>query len=273
MGKKMQLSADSVLFHVLRESSCPGPSAINVQLDGRDAYSLAKGESGEIWLVPGQHHVRLWSPGTWTNWDFDEETHDYPPASHQDFVVRCASSWFKNDITLASRTWCDRFATLRALERGESIEALDKFAWEIVEGPLLVEPTGETFYVEDNSGSSVSSLRVHKVENEWTRTVIVGSDFTQTKGVALQIGVSLLALEAKLESAVTSRFSVKQGERRLIAQEVQVQVPAYSRLEVRVAWKMIWQTGVIRVTGRRKTIEIPFRFAHSQEFDRHTVSR
>jgi hypothetical protein len=275
MFKRKRIAVDSAELHVLRENACEGPLILHVQVDGRDVISLETGHEGAAWLAPGEHHlhVRAWS-GAVSSWEPFEKDFLSEPSAHQDFAIRCTRGrWFqKNRIGVFERTWCDRLRAPQAVAGPKNGIDWTEYSFEVIEHGLEEEPAGETSYIEDNLHSSISSTRTITVENEWTRTLIFGRDQTHTQGISATIGVSVLSLEARLETAVTSHYSIQQGERQTFSQEVQERIPAHTRLKVIVDWKYVWQNGVVRISGQDKTIDVPFRLVQSLGFDRRSLT-
>jgi hypothetical protein len=84
--------------------------------------------------------------------------------------------------------------------------------------------------------------------------------------------VGWVTVTAKAENSVTSRYSLQQGERTKVTHEVEVNVPARTRVTVFVHWKLVWHHGVVKMSGPAGSADVPFRFVHSLDYDRYTVS-
>jgi len=261
-------------LHVLRESACPGPMELVVQVDGMDVTSLEAGDAKSVRLSPGSHsmHVRAWywamrSVGT-AEWDFNVVA-----GEEIEVMLRCVRHFLiKDEIRIRQLAWRGKVLEDRHPVRAGRTPDWSQYQFEVFETRFNVEPAGERHFVEDNTYSDVSSTRVLRVENEWSRTVILGGESTVTRGVTLQIGVSWLNIQPKLESTITHLYSIEQGERHQVSEEVQVEVPARTRLEVVVSWRTVWREGLVRITGPGGAVDVPFKFVNSMEFDRYTTS-
>jgi hypothetical protein len=266
---------DSGWLHVLREAACPGPSEVYVQVDGIDIAHLGKGKHTSARLAPGEHlvHVRP-RAGSWRSWQPHEQSITISCAEEREFTIRCQTGGFfkKNTINMHERPWRFQVRTGRP-PSGKPAVDWSRHTFQVFETGLVQEPAGQTSFVEDNSASSLSSSRSTRVENEWTRTIVIGGGATATKGVSAGLRVGWASVEASVENAVTSQYAIEQGERRQVSQEVSVQVPARSRVEVLVSWRLTWQTGFVRITDPKgTTTDVPFKFVHSLDFDRYSVS-
>jgi hypothetical protein len=247
-----------------------------VQVDGRDVMGLETGKEAAAWLAPGEHHlhIRAWNAAM-SSWAPYEKDISFEPGAHHDLSIRCTpGGWFqKNTIGVFERPWCDRLRTPQAsanIGRGLDWTA---YTFEVEEQGLQQEPFGTSSYIEDNLQSSVSANRTNSIENEWIRTITFGSDRTQTRAVSAALGIDSFSLETRLETTVSNRYSIQRGERQKVSQQVDVEVPPHTRLEVFISWKLIWQTGIIRISGQDKTVEVPFKFVHSLDFDRSSISK
>jgi hypothetical protein len=274
-NRRELVSDDSGWLHILRESACPGPREVRLQIDGMDVAKLTRGKSKSVRLAPGEHRIHLRSSaGNWSSWVPLEETLRFAPGEELEFTICCVAGGFikKPLIAMQRRLWRDQ---IRHGKQPVARQGVDwsRHSFQVFETGLVQEPAGQTSFVEDNTGSSVSSSRITRVENEWTRTIVIGGGSTTTNGISAQLNVGWVSVEAKTENAVTSQYSIEQGERRQVSQEVQLHVPAWSRVDVRVSWKLVWQTGFVRITDPNGAItDVPFRFVHSMDFDRYSVS-
>ena len=266
---------DSGFIHVLRESSCNGPWVLIIEIDGRDYARLSKGQTQSIRVAPGKHRVKARPWGMASNSVPPEEGEfAVDPQGNVDLVVRCdrGGGLFKKlYMTLEERRW-------RGLVRmggdppPERAVDWSSYRFDVTEVETVVEPAGSTSHIEDNSMSDVPSTHKITVENEWTRTIVVSGESQMIKGFAAGLGVGWLTLSAQVESSLCSQFSIQQGERRTVKQEVEVLVPAGSRLTITVHWKLAWRKGYVTIVGPGGQTIVPYQFIQNVDFDRYTVS-
>lgn len=264
---------DSAYLHFRRESSCEGPFFLTVEVDSRDCAKLRKGGDRTLRVAPGEHRVKVRGAGGAIPAATMVQA---GPREDVDLVLWCHkknSFWDfpKSVVNIARRPW-------RGLVRGDgptpSERTVDwaRYRIEILDTKLTTEPAGQTEHVEDNSRSDGSSVRRSTVENEYVQTIVIGADTTETRGFAATLGVGWLTVAAKVENAVTSRWSIEQGRHQKVKEEVELYVPARTRITVVVHWKIIWQHGHARISGPAGSVDVPFRFIHSLNFDRYTSS-
>ena len=135
-----------------------------------------------------------------------------------------------------------------------------------------MELAGRTSFIEDNRQGDTPVRRQQVVSHEWVRTVSVGAEQTDTRGISLGLNVGWLTIEWQVEQAVTRQFSITGSERHSFEQAVQTEVPARSCIQVFIEWKHVWRHGFVRVTGPRGYwANIPYRFIYGVEFDRSIV--
>jgi hypothetical protein len=237
--------------------------------------SFERGENASVKLAPREHaiHIRPWREA-WRNWIPFETTLTVAAQEERQFTIRCAPGGFfrKNTIELHARQWRDQ---IRSGNRSVSAPDINwsNYKFQVFETSLIQEEAGQTSFVGDNTGSPVALTRATRVENELTRTIVIGGSSTETKGIAAGLQVGWIAVKAKIESMVTTQYSIQQDERRQISHEVVISVPPRSRVEVIVSWKRVWQNGFVRITDRdRLATDVPFRFVDNLDFDRHYLS-
>jgi hypothetical protein len=275
-NSRPELPDDSAYLYILRESACPGPYQLYLQVDGVDQAQLEKGHYATIRLAPGEHrlHLRAWELA-WRSIGTAEMEIEVEPNEIRELTVRVEQKFLQKDVIhFFPHAWRNK---VRDGARPPDIPGTidwSRYRLEIVETGLMEEPAGPTSHVEDNTDSDLPIWRQTKVANEWSQDIVLGGEVGYTKGVSARLGVSWLSVEAKLEKNIKRQYAIQQGQRQLVAHEVQIQIPARSRVQVTVNWKRIWRQGLIRIHDATNgtMAEIPFRVLHSMDFDRHSIS-
>jgi hypothetical protein len=276
-GKRSRpvLPDDSAYVHVLRESACPGPLILHVQMDGQDVAQLEKGQNTRIQLAPGEHrmHVRPWKVAM-RNTAEQEQSLTLQPSEELDVMIKCRlRGLFQKDvIEIAETPWRGKVRNGQPVARVSTVD-WSRYQFYVVETGLRQEWTGSSSFTEDNRGSDVAARRQRTVETEWSRGVSLGGSTDRTRSVAAGLGIGWLTLQSQVETTVSHWFSLQQSERCRIEQVLELEIPARTFVQVTVVWKTLWQEGVVRVVGPRGPApDVPFRFVHSREFDRYTTT-
>lgn len=150
--------------------------------------------------------------------------------------------------------------------------------WPVYETPASPDtrPAGvatvmETSRVEEAIGQETrsidsgpaSAVRRIKATRRWTRHIELDDGHMKTGGV----GVAGFKFSA--ETILRRRYGEETEQ--IFEEEIELSIPAYTRLELVLHWKRIWQEGVVvGVDTAGATIQIPFRAAVSLTFDQVT---
>jgi hypothetical protein len=265
---------DSAYLHILRESACQGPIFLNIQLDGQRVAQLEKSTNHTARLAPGEHrlHVAGWKLAS-RNLDPAEQTIHLNPSEELDLLVSCTrQGWFKHDsVIMKEYPWRGKVRDGRPAARSSFID-WSQYDISCYDQGLSMEPAGRTSFIEDNRQGDTPVRRQQVVRHEWVRTVSVGAEQTDTRGISLGLNVGWLTIEWQVEQAVTRQFSITGSERHSFEQAVETEVPARSCIQVFIEWKHVWRHGFVRVTGPRGYwANIPYRFIYGVEFDRSIV--
>ena len=165
-------------------------------------------------------------------------------------------SW--NQLTLV-RT--DRDATVSPAPR-DAARILD-----VTETHRSEEPIGTETRRIDNLAGTARLTRTMRVTREWTRTVSLDHNASSGTTTGAQVGPDWLALQTSVEQSLSQTYSVSTGRREEFVEEIGVEVEPGTAVTVVLAWKRLWQHGVVRVLSRESPVEVSFRLAVGITFD------
>ena len=104
------------------------------------------------------------------------------------------------------------------------------------------------------------------------REYTLGYDNSYTKGLSVGLGPAWLAVKAGMESCVAERYSIRTQEARRFEEKMTVRVPAGSRLQINLDWKVLFQHGSVVTTDSSTEIaNIPFSVAVGLTFDQRQI--
>jgi hypothetical protein len=148
--------------------------------------------------------------------------------------------------------------------------------WEVVaveETVRFEKPVGRDERILDASRSNATATRSLSFSREWTETVSVESEKTQTMGGGISLSMAdLIKLEGSAETALKSHYGVSSQRRQTSTEEVSLTVPAGTRLKIILHWKELWQGGSVRlrnVSGAE--VRVPFAVRSGITFDQETI--
>ncbi len=139
----------------------------------------------------------------------------------------------------------------------------------ITESERSEEPLGVDRRLIDNSKSSTKLTRRFSISKEWTKTYTIEYEKSQVDGTQFNIGVNeSVGFQASSEETIRKQYSISEEEKETYLDEVEVEVPGFTKLSLSFQWKRIWQHGLIRLCAQNdKEICIPFRVAVGITFD------
>lgn len=139
---------------------------------------------------------------------------------------------------------------------------------QVTETTRIEEWLGEDVRLIDNRSSPAPVTRSLKASREWTRTLTVGENNSQTLGG--DVGVNLLWLSAKgsIEAELQRSLSLAIGSNHLFEEEISVTVPERTAVRIQLGWKRIWQCGNAHTLLPDNSMHIvPYRVVVSVTFD------
>lgn len=144
----------------------------------------------------------------------------------------------------------------------------------IVETERMEEHLGNEMREIDNSHSKVGIQRTIRVSREWVQSCVVERETTAKVGGELSVGKAwVVDLKATAEGAVRKKYELKTEERKSYSEELTIEVPANTKVQVVLKWKQLWQCGVVLVRSDKDGAEarIPFKVCIGPTFDQCQV--
>jgi len=131
---------------------------------------------------------------------------------------------------------------LRSQRAGDAVE--------ISETSITEEAIGSEERTINNLGSDTGVRRRFSVSKEWSRSYVIEHEELSKLSSNLSIGpdkASTIGLAA--EESIRKNYSVSDGERHQYAEEVEIDVPARTKVRIVFHWKRLWQHGVVKVSA------------------------
>ena len=163
-----------------------------------------------------------------------------------------------------------RFKTKAA---GQPALSVDPAIVGIEETERQEESFGDDSRLVDNSKSSATVRRKFAVSKEWSRTYAVEYEKARVTGGGLDVGLTQnLSLKSSCEQTIRRHFSISEDTKETYSEEVEIEVPAATKLRIVFQWKRILQCGFIKVRKPNNEISIvPYRVAVAVTFDQTQV--
>jgi DNA-directed RNA polymerase subunit RPC12/RpoP len=134
------------------------------------------------------------------------------------------------------------------------------------------EEIGTDKRVIDNSMSSVGSKRKFTVSKQWAKSYSVEYEKTQTENSGISVGLEDIGIKASLEETIRKQFAISEETREVYSEEVEINIPGSTKLNVFFHWKKIWQHGYVKFKNQEGELsEVPFRVAIGVTFDQLQV--
>jgi len=151
----------------------------------------------------------------------------------------------------------------------EELEVLAK----ILETDRLEENIGVDHRVIDNSMSSTKLTRRFSVSKEWAKSYTVEYEKVQVAGIDFNIGISeAVSVKAVSEETIKRKYFLSNETKEICSEEVEIEVPAFTKLSVIFKWKRIIQRGFILVRNQNNIeVKIPFQVIVGVTFDQRHV--
>jgi hypothetical protein len=131
----------------------------------------------------------------------------------------------------------------------------------------------------DNRNNKVRLERNLKVFKEWTKTIQISIEKTETSSIETKLGSSLglsksssitTELKSALEEKVSEHFQISRQEKQHYEESIKMEIPANESVELKIKWKQIWQCGYISLKNEETSEElsrIPFKYLEHITFD------
>ncbi len=142
----------------------------------------------------------------------------------------------------------------------------------VTETDRMEESMGTDTRIIDNSMSSVSLKRKFTVSKQWTRTYSIEYEKIQTEGSGLTIGIEETSIRTSVEEKIRKQFAISEETNEIYSEEVEIDVPGSTKLNVFFQWKRLWQCGFIKFRSpNNEEFRVPFRVAVGVTFDQLQV--
>jgi hypothetical protein len=144
----------------------------------------------------------------------------------------------------------------------------------IVETQRVEELLGEEVREIDNSQSAVEIQRKIRVSREWSQLYSIERESTAKIGGELSVeGAWIVDFKATAEGAIRKRYELSTEDKKSYSEELTIEVPPRTKVQVVLKWKQIWQCGIVLVRNGSDGTEsqIPFRVCLGPTFDQRQV--
>ncbi|MFD3998374.1 hypothetical protein [Streptomyces sp. NPDC058583] len=132
----------------------------------------------------------------------------------------------------------------------------------------IEELLGEDVRLIDNRASPAPVTRSLKASREWTRTLTLGEDRSETLGGNVSANLLWLSAKGSIEAELQRTLSLAIGSTHLFEEEIGVTVPERTAVRIVLGWKRIWQCGEARVLLPDRSVHIvPYQVVVSVTFD------
>lgn len=131
------------------------------------------------------------------------------------------------------------------------------------------ESLGDESRVIDNYRSPSAMTRKFTISREWNKGYVIEYEKSDANKHEIAIGASeAVNIKAVTENALREQYSVSEGRKESASEEVEITVPANTKLCIIFQWKRIWQNGVIKLTDEKEQeFTVPYRIAVGITFD------
>jgi hypothetical protein len=152
--------------------------------------------------------------------------------------------------------------------------------FKLIETERVEEFIGSEQRLIDNSKSAISLSRKFTLSKEWNQSYAIDYERATTVGgdigLGLNIGFGFLKLgDAKLtfQRLIQEKYSIAEGIKLAYGEDIELQIPQYTKLRVFFRWKRIWQHGVVQFKDQQtqQEFEVPFRVAIGITFDQTQI--
>ncbi|MDJ1168530.1 hypothetical protein PMG71_03710 [Roseofilum sp. BLCC_M154] len=130
------------------------------------------------------------------------------------------------------------------------------------------ENIGDDKRIIDNLKSPAILRRKFTVSKNWKRSYTIEYEAVQVDGHEFSLGIQGTGLKFLTEESLRRQYSISENSQETYTEEVEIEVPAFTRLAVIFHWKRILQNGSIRITNNQgQEFDIPFHIVAGLTFD------
>ncbi|MFE3193915.1 hypothetical protein ACFXHA_33275 [Nocardia sp. NPDC059240] len=138
---------------------------------------------------------------------------------------------------------------------------------EVIEAQRTEEPMGDETRTIDNRTGAANVVRVVRASREWSHTITFGTDRSRRTNNEFGFGPQWASVKHTIETALRDTYSNSSDFRESHSEEITVNVPAGSCIQLVLHWKRILQRGTVRVQRGRRVVEVPFQTVVGVTFD------
>lgn len=144
----------------------------------------------------------------------------------------------------------------------------------VVETERFEEPIGNDERVIDASKTSAAVARNLTFTKEWSRSLTIESEKTNTHSVAAGLGFDSISIRSTAEAAVRNRYEVSTTDHEAHTEEMSINVPAGTRQRIILHWKRVWQRGIVQLVDKSgRQLDVPFNIAVDVTFDQEVIDQ
>jgi hypothetical protein len=139
----------------------------------------------------------------------------------------------------------------------------------IIETARSEEVFGVDRRLIDNSKSSTKLTRRFSVSKEWAKTYSIEYEKAFVDGAEFNVELSeVFSIKASSEETLRKQYALSEETKETYLEEVEIEVPSFTKLSLIFQWKRIWQHGFIRLQiQNNKEIKIPCQIVVGVTFD------
>jgi hypothetical protein len=229
-------------------------NAVLIEVDGREVGRLRNGQNLVTHVESGRRNLRA---RQWTSPGVPLEL-DLAPGEEVQLEIKMVGA---NRLTLIR---ADEAAAVSP-EPPAAPQVAQVLG--VTETHRSEEPIGTETRRIDNTSGPARVTRTMRVTREWSRTVSLDHTSSDGTSTGAQVGPDWLALRTSVEQSLSQTYSVSTGRREEFVEEISVEVDPGTAVTVVLAWKRLWQHGVVHVLSGGSPVEVPFRLAVGITYD------
>lgn len=264
------------IIHVLRRRAWAARAvAFHVEIDGQEMGKLRNGENVSLVVTPGFHAIQIRAPSgghsrtVRINLVEDEEAEFTCSGGtlHAAMKASVKAPMGPEYIELRQERWRNQFP-IAADQTTVPEPSMLARALEVVETRRSEEPIGDETRTIDNRRGNAEVTRVIRASRDWSRSVTITDNRAHDKGGGISVGPQWANLHAEINNILQRNYSISSDIRETHGEEITLQVPAGSCLQLTLHWKQIVLHGFVRIQEKsRGAIEIPFKVGIAVTFD------
>lgn len=139
---------------------------------------------------------------------------------------------------------------------------------DVTETGQYEEPFDVETVIADSTTHIGSMRRKIAVNREWIQSYHIEAEKAQRIAGDISAGFLISTIKVAAEQAIISRYSVSKEVRQARHDEIDVDVPANTRVTVLIYWKRKWRRGMIKLRDQQhREIVVPFQIVVGLSLD------